>query len=75
MDDDILAKRETAKLCGISVSTLERSLARREFPLPIQLSPRRVGWLRSVVLEWLGKRPQVAPRKAPKPKEGSAVGL
>lgn len=75
MDDDIVAKRETAKLCGFSVSTLERLLARNEFPSPILLSPRRVGWPRSVVLEWRSKRPQVPPRKPPKSKEAPAVGI
>lgn len=69
--DDILTKQEVAKLCGFSVSTLERLLSRGEFPLPSQLSPRRVGWLRSVVMTWRSQRPQVPPRKPPRPKEST----
>jgi predicted DNA-binding transcriptional regulator AlpA len=42
--DPIVSKRETALLVGVSVSTLDRMIRRKEFPRPLQLSVRRVGW-------------------------------
>ena len=58
MKSELVNKRETAELCGFSISTLDRLVARNEFPQPIQLSPRRVAWRRVEVLAWLAKRPR-----------------
>ena len=58
MESELVNKRQAAELCGFSISTLDRLVARKEFPQPIQLSPRRVAWRRAEVLAWLAKRPR-----------------
>jgi predicted DNA-binding transcriptional regulator AlpA len=55
--DQILNKRQTASMIGVSVSTLDRMRKRKEFPPPIEVSLRRVGWLLSVVQAWIASRP------------------
>ena len=49
----LLTKRETARVCGFSISTLDR-LA--DAPVKLQLSVRRVGWRLEDVLAWLASR-------------------
>ena len=55
--EQILNKVETASLIGVSVSTLDRMVKRGDFPKPLRLSLRRVGWPLSVVLSWIASRP------------------
>jgi predicted DNA-binding transcriptional regulator AlpA len=49
-----------AAMIGVSVSTLDRIVYRREFDEPRQLSTRRVGWALSYVQAWIASRPQHA---------------
>ena len=73
MEDDVVVnKRQAASLCGFSVATLDRLLARDAFPRRTRLSPGRVGFWRSEVLAWVSARPKVPPRK-PEPPEPASL--
>ena len=54
--DPIVNKKETALLVGVSLSTLDRMIARNDFPRPLQLSLRRVGWPLSLIQAWISSR-------------------
>lgn len=43
----IYSAREAAKLFSVSLATWNRYVAANRVPRPIQLGPRRVGWLES----------------------------
>ncbi len=58
--DTILNKKQVAAMIGVSISTLDRLVDRREFDEPRQLSTRRVGWALSYVQAWIASRPQHA---------------
>jgi predicted DNA-binding transcriptional regulator AlpA len=57
----VLSPEGTAALLGIGKSTI-RDLRREDptFPVPIELSARRIGWLRAEVEAWLAARPRRA---------------
>lgn len=57
MDDtQILRFGEIERLLRLSKATVYRLIARGEFPRPIKLGPRAVGWRRCEVAEWLDAR-------------------
>jgi len=58
-DDDvgIYRKPDVDRLTGTSDSTRRRMIPRGEFPAPIQIAPRIVGWRRSDIRAWLDSRP------------------
>lgn len=56
----ILRLPEVMRLTGLGRSTIYRLLAAGQFPLPVQLSVRAVGWRRSDVDDWTAERPQVS---------------
>lgn len=41
---------------ALSRSTLYNMISRGEFPTPVQLGPRAVGWLEAEVEEWIAVR-------------------
>ena len=43
----IYTAREAAKLFSVSLATWNRYVAANRVPRPIQLGPRRIGWLES----------------------------
>lgn len=45
---------------GLSRSTLYRKIDLGEFPKPIRLSERAVGWPEDVIAEWLASRREAA---------------
>lgn len=45
--------KQVAEISGLSRTTLWRLEKREDFPCRRQLSPRRVGWVESEVIEWL----------------------
>ena len=53
--DSVHRKRETAEIFGISVSTLENWVRNKQFPKPLNLGGRCVGWLGSDILDHLNK--------------------
>lgn len=52
----ILRLPEVLKIIGASRSTVYTWIARGQFPAPIQLSSRMVGWLQPEVDEWVRLR-------------------
>lgn len=54
----VVITKEAATFCGLSLSTFRRLNARNQFPAPIRLSERRLGWRVSALLEWLDCREQ-----------------
>lgn len=51
--DAILRRKSVMKMIDASDSTLDRRVKRGEFPSPISLGGRSVGWLKSEVEAWL----------------------
>lgn len=56
----VLSPRELKSITGLSQATITRLRNRGDFPPPIRLSPRRVGWSESAIKTWLDAR--VGPR-------------
>lgn len=52
----ILKKAEVVLRVGLSYSTIFRMCRDGTFPLPIQLSTRRVGWEKTLVDAWIERR-------------------
>lgn len=53
----VIRKHELLKILGVSESTLLRMRRSGEFPSPVQIYDRCVGWLSTEVFEWLESRP------------------
>lgn len=56
----VLSKKQICAKTGLSRATIDRMVRKAEFPRPIRLTSRRVGWLESVVDEWLAERQRLA---------------
>jgi prophage regulatory protein len=54
----IYRRPELLKLTGLSTSTIYDMMARGEFPRPVRLGKRAVGWRERDVTEWLESREQ-----------------
>ena len=52
----ILRKRQLAQLLGIGTATLDRMRARGDFPAPIKLSEKAVGWPMATIQAWIDSR-------------------
>lgn len=52
----LLRIREVLRLCGLSRTTLYREIKLHNFPAPIKLSARSVGWSQEDVAQWLDAR-------------------
>lgn len=48
--------REVLRLCAMSRATLYREIKLHNFPAPVRLSARSVGWLQEDVAQWLDAR-------------------
>ena len=64
MVDKILRRPEVERITGIGRSTIYDWMARGEFPQPLKLGARAVGWRESDLLAWLESR---QPRTAAQP--------
>lgn len=60
MTDRILSPRDVVIMLGISEVTIWRMRKRGEFPEPLRVSPRRVGWRESDIRAWLDSRAEPA---------------
>lgn len=60
----ILRMPEVTKRTGLSRSSLYAHMQRGEFPRPLNISQRSVGWLETDVIEWISTRPKSAPATA-----------
>ncbi|MER2625292.1 MAG: AlpA family phage regulatory protein [Accumulibacter sp.] len=52
----VLKVSDLVAMLGLSRTTLYRLIAAKAFPKPVNLSPRRVGWLAATVDDWLTAR-------------------
>ena len=56
MQERILDKRDVSEVTGVSTVTLWRMEKAGQFPRRRQITPGRVGWLQSEVLQWIESR-------------------
>lgn len=56
MVNNILRLPDVKKCTGLSRSTIYAKLGKSEFPAPIVLGPRCVGWLEAEVQAWIAER-------------------
>lgn len=54
---NILRLPEVIKITGLSRSTIYAMMDRDEFPKPVSLGARAVGWLEDEIKEWVSSRP------------------
>lgn len=54
----IIRIQDVIKTTGLGRSTLYKKIAAGEFPKPIPLGERAVGWIEEEVLEWIEVRIQ-----------------
>jgi prophage regulatory protein len=54
----IYRRPELLKLTGLSTSTIYDMMARGDFPRPVRLGKRAVGWRESDLIAWLESREQ-----------------
>ena len=53
----MMRRPEVERVTGISTSTLYEMIKCGEFPKPVRLGKRAVGWPETVVSDWLDSRP------------------
>ena len=56
MSHNILRLPAVISKTGIARSTIYAKIAEREFPQPIRLGSRSVGWLETEIDQWLSQR-------------------
>ncbi|MBD3679745.1 MAG: AlpA family transcriptional regulator [Rhodobacteraceae bacterium] len=56
MNDRILRRPEVEARTGLSRSTIYLLMSRGDFPKPVRLSSRAVGWPESAIAAWLESR-------------------
>lgn len=61
MIDRVMRRREVERTVGLSRSQIYLLIQRGEFPRPVQLGPRAVGWPESAVQQWLEARKPAMP--------------
>lgn len=61
-EDRILRISEVCKLTGLSRATIYRLKAAGDFPAPVRLSARAVGWRLCDIMEWIEQRAEQAVR-------------
>ena len=54
--DRILRRREVERRVGLGRSAIYAAINRGEFPKPIKLTSRAVGWRQSDIEAWLARR-------------------
>lgn len=54
--DPIMRRRQVEAWIGLSRSSIYAAMARGEFPRPIRISRKAVGWRQSEINEWLSRR-------------------
>jgi len=56
--DRILRRKEVERLCGLSRSSIYAYMSRGEFPRPVKIGRRAVGWPSENIADWLNERQQ-----------------
>lgn len=54
----IMRRPEVEKVIGLSRSAIYAAMDRGDFPRPVQIGRRAVGWKSNDVIGWLDKRPE-----------------
>ena len=70
MSDKFLSKSELLGIAGLSPVTQWREEKAGRFPKRRQISPNRVAWLESEILDWMSTRPV---SHLPSPKKGETI--
>lgn len=52
----IIRRAEVENIVGLSRSSIYAAMTRNEFPRPVRIGIRAVGWRRSDISEWLSSR-------------------
>jgi prophage regulatory protein len=52
----IIKRPDVEKLTGLSRSSIYRLAANGEFPHPVKIGPRAVGWINSEIESWINHR-------------------
>lgn len=55
---EILRPRAVAELCGIGMTTLHSLRRDGQFPPPLRLARRSIGWPRAEIERWIADRPR-----------------
>ena len=55
-NDRILRRKEVEQFIGLSRSSIYEAMAQGEFPKPIRIGKRAVGWRQSTIDAWLAER-------------------
>lgn len=64
MSQRILRRQEVESITGLSRSSIYKAMNAGDFPAPIQLSKRAVGWRQSDVEAWISSRSEVPAGRA-----------
>ncbi len=51
-----LTTKEVSKLIGLSVSTINHLVTKRDSPTKVKISPRRMGFMKKEIEEWINSR-------------------
>ena len=51
-----LTIKEVSKLIGLSVSTINRLVTKRDSPSKVKISPRRMVFMKKEIQEWINSR-------------------
>ena len=60
MHEEILRKPRVLAIIGIGNTSLYEAIKRGDFPAPVKLGQRAVGWRRSDIERWLATRASTA---------------
>ncbi len=64
MTERILRRPAVENMTGLSRSTIYVQMAGGQFPRPVRLGKRAVGWRESAIAQWLENRPTGADQTA-----------
>lgn len=64
-DVRLMRREEVLQVCGISKSTMYNSIRQGQFPGPVRIGARAVGWRKSEVVAWLAARPPASEAPVP----------
>ena len=62
LPDALLSKRDVHAVTSLSSSTMKRLMGDGEFPKPVALGARRVGWSASDIGAWIAARTTAVPQ-------------
>lgn len=60
MAQRIYRRPEVEALTGLSRSTIYAMMDRGDFPRPVKLTGKAVGWTEAAITDWLNSRPAAA---------------